>query len=119
MLTSLLYFGLDCVNHTLLGFPLARVGSSHDFVKLFLIDIISLLLNSFLQLLDLFKVLTFLSVLGLHLEVFDCFVELLVLCPLFFLLKAFDLGLLSEETTLDASHVGIGLQHLSEEIVWA
>ena len=57
--------------------------------------------------------------LGLHFEVFDCFVELLVFCPLLLLLKAFDFGLLSEETTLDASHVGIGLQHLSKEIVWA
>ena len=57
--------------------------------------------------------------LSLHLEVFNCFVELLVLCPLFFLLKAFNLGLLSEEATLDVRHVAIGLQHLSEKIVWA
>ena len=102
-----MYFRLDCVNHTLLGFSLTRVGSSHDFVELFLIDIVSFLLYSFLQLLDLLKVLTFLSMLGLHFEVFYCFVELLVLCPLLLLLKAFDFGLLSEEATLDASHVGI------------
>ena len=80
--------------------------SFHDFFKLLIVNV-SLLLDSLLQLLDLFQILTFLCMLGFHLEVLDSFVELLVLSSMLLLLKALNFGLLSEEAALDSCHVGI------------
>ena len=55
--------------------------------------------------------------LGLHLKVFQGFVELLVLRPLLLLLECLDLHLLFQKTALHLRHVDICLQHLRQEVV--
>ena len=57
--------------------------------------------------------------LSLLLEVFQGFMELLVLRTLLLLLERLNLDLLLEETTLDLGHMAVRLQHLSQEVIRA
>lgn len=70
-----------------------------------------------LEALNLFKTLSLVSVLLLHLVVLDSLVEFLVLETLFFLLKSLDSHLLFQESTLYSLHVFVGLEHLGKEVI--
>ena len=91
----------------------------HQLVKVLISHIVTLLLNLLLEFVDLGHVVTFFSVLCLHLEVFECLVELLVLRPLLLLLERLDLDLLFEQPTFHVRHMVVGLQHFSQEVVGA
>ena len=90
----------------------------HDFIKIGVFHIIALLSNTFLQLADLIQIVSLLLVFRLHLEVFESLMELLVLCPLLFLLERLNLDLLLEKAALDLGHMGVRFEHLSQKVVW-
>jgi hypothetical protein len=92
------------VNHFVFleGRSLSFVGL-HDFVEGRIVVIARSQLS--LELVDLVQALSFVSVLLLHLVVFDCFVELFVLGPLLFFFKRLDALLLPQKATLDRPHV--------------
>lgn len=94
------------------------VLSRHDLIEVCVSHIIAFLTDPLLQLLDLVEVITLFLMLGLHLEVFEGFVEFLVLCSSLLLLERLDLCLLLEEAALDFGHVLVRFEHLSEEVVW-
>jgi hypothetical protein len=111
---------LNSVKHarTLLLALTTLVFLVHDLVELVITKSIpTVLLHTLFEFLNVFDVFIFLDMLGPHFMVFQRFMQLFVLALMLFLLKGFDFLLLLEKPHLDAGHVVVTFQHLSEKIV--
>lgn len=99
---------------TLLGLVLVH----HDLVEGIIVDISSVVLDLLLQLGNILDVLSFFGVFGPHLVLSQSLMELFVLLLMLLFFESFDLCLLVENSSFNPGHMGVTLEHLSQEIVW-
>lgn len=100
------------------GPVLVLVLVEHDAIELLIVELIAARLrNPLLELVNVFEIFTFLGVLGAHLVILECLVELFVFLARFVLFEGLDAGLLLQESLFDVEHVVVRLEHLGEKVI--